>query len=636
MASTYVNDLRLNELATGDGSGTWGTTTNTNLELIAEGLSFGTEGITTNADTHTSTVADGSTDPARSMFIKYTGTLDSACTITIAPNTISRVHFIENGTSGSQNIIIKQGSGATVTIAPGDVKVVYLDGAGSGAAVVDAFASLSVAVLNASDACTITTADNTTQLTLTSTDADASEGPRLDLRRNSASPADDDVLGTIRYLGENSADENIVYGEIEAQVKDVTDGTEDSELRFFVRRAGDLKEAMMLGQSSVVFNEGSADMDFRVESDAQTNCFFINGGTSNVGINGAPANELDVLANDTNGDATIRVLAGTDSASVAAMNITTQATAGDRESRLAFGDAANANIGKIAYHHDDDSMRFTTNAAERMRLTANTFTMFNGASAKLLFQRDDTTTIGGNPLGAIEFSHTDSTDAGTAAKILGEGDGSSGEGRITFHTGTPSSLNEEMRLDNLGRLCLGTTSVFNSAVFSIKPKTTNRIVDIRSFNTDAQHHILFQNNSGNSVGTITCTTTATSYNTSSDYRLKTAVTYDWDATSRLKQLKPARFKWISDGDNAVFVDGFLAHECGAVPEAISGTKDAMMDEEYEVSAEEKDADGNVTKEAVMGTRSVPDYQGIDQSKLVPLLVKTILELEARITALESA
>ena len=156
MASTYVNDLRLNELGTGDGSGTWGTTTNTNLELIAEGLSFGTEGITTNADTHTSTIADGSTDPVRSMFVKYTGTLDSACTITIAPNTISRVHFIENGTSGSQNIIIKQGSGATITIPPGDVKCVYLDGAGSGAAVVDAFASLSVVDLKVQDDLTVT------------------------------------------------------------------------------------------------------------------------------------------------------------------------------------------------------------------------------------------------------------------------------------------------------------------------------------------------------------------------------------------------------------------------------------------------------------------------------------------------
>jgi len=156
MASTYVNDLRLNEMATGDGSGTWGTTTNTNLELIGEALGYGTEGITTNADTHTSTVADGATDPVRAMFVKYTGTLDSACTITIAPNTVNRMQFIENGTSGSQNIIISQGSGANITIPPGDVKAVYLDGAGSGAAVVDAFASLNVVDLKVQDDLTVT------------------------------------------------------------------------------------------------------------------------------------------------------------------------------------------------------------------------------------------------------------------------------------------------------------------------------------------------------------------------------------------------------------------------------------------------------------------------------------------------
>ena len=161
MASTYVNDLRLNELGTGDGSGTWGTTTNTNLELIGEALGFGTEAITTNADTHASTVADGSTDQARAMYIKYTGALDSNCTITIGPNTNSRVHIIENattdsGASGPYSIIISQGSGANITIPNGDTKVVYLDGAGSGAAVVDAFASLNVVDLKVQDDLTVT------------------------------------------------------------------------------------------------------------------------------------------------------------------------------------------------------------------------------------------------------------------------------------------------------------------------------------------------------------------------------------------------------------------------------------------------------------------------------------------------
>ena len=151
MASTFVNNLRLEEMATGEQSGNWGTKTNTNLELIGEALGFGTEAITTNADAHTTTVADASSDAGRAMFIKYTGTLDSACTITIAPNTMKRVHIIENGTSGSQNIIISQGSGGNVTIAPGTAKVLYLDGAGSGAAVVDAFAHLAAVDLTVDD-----------------------------------------------------------------------------------------------------------------------------------------------------------------------------------------------------------------------------------------------------------------------------------------------------------------------------------------------------------------------------------------------------------------------------------------------------------------------------------------------------
>ncbi len=168
--ATYVNNLRLKEIATGDESGTWGTSTNTNLELIGEALGFGTEAITTNADTHATTIADGSADEGRAMYIKYTGTLDSTCTITIGPNTLKRVHIIENATSGSQSIVISQGSGASVTILTGETKVVYLDGAGSGAAVVDAFTDLSIPGANLTDTPTAPTASagtNTTQIATT-------------------------------------------------------------------------------------------------------------------------------------------------------------------------------------------------------------------------------------------------------------------------------------------------------------------------------------------------------------------------------------------------------------------------------------------------------------------------------------
>jgi hypothetical protein len=111
-------------------------------------------------------------------------------------------------------------------------------------------------------------------------------------------------------------------------------------------------------------------------------------------------------------------------------------------------------------------------------------------------------------------------------------------------------------------------------------------------------------------GSISISGSTTSYNTTSDYRLKENVVAMSGATERLKQLNPSRFNFIGDTDTTV--DGFLAHEVAdVVPEAITGAKDAVDDE------------GNAV------------YQGIDQSKLVPLLVATIQELEARIAALES-
>jgi hypothetical protein len=117
--------------------------------------------------------------------------------------------------------------------------------------------------------------------------------------------------------------------------------------------------------------------------------------------------------------------------------------------------------------------------------------------------------------------------------------------------------------------------------------------------------------SGTQYGYINVATTGTLYSTSSDYRIKENVVALTNATERLKQLNPLRFSFIPDQENTI-VDGFFAHEVAdVVPEAISGTKDAVDD------------DGNAV------------YQGIDQSKLVPLLVATIQELEARITQLEN-
>jgi len=300
-----------------------------------------------------------------------------------------------------------------------------------------------------SDGVTITTADSTDQLTLTSTLADANVAPNLRMYRNSASPADNDQLGKIQYEGRNDNDQDVIYSEVVNQIKDASDGTEDGRMAFNVMVGGTSTSRVDMQATETVINNDSVDLDFRVESNGNQNMLFVDGGGNFVTFGSVSTDPI-----------------------------------GDASSSVAINASGNIGINK--------------------------------------------------------------------------------SGAVGLDIGRTSS---------------------DGAVVGFYRSTSQ-------------------------VGTISVTASNTAYNTSSDYRLKENVDYIWDATTRLKQLKPARFNFISDETNNL-VDGFIAHEVSSVvPEAISGTKD------------EVDADDN------------PKYQGIDQSKLIPLLVKTIQELEARITALE--
>ena len=131
--------------------------------------------------------------------------------------------------------------------------------------------------ITSSAGATITTADNDAQLVLKSTDADASAGPLIKMHRDSSSPADGDALGRFNFIGENDASEEVTYARIHAKANDVTDGTEDGELLLMTTVAGTNRSRMHAAPSEVVFNEDSIDTDFRVESDNDTNAFFVQG-----------------------------------------------------------------------------------------------------------------------------------------------------------------------------------------------------------------------------------------------------------------------------------------------------------------------------------------------------------------------
>ncbi|MDC1426613.1 hypothetical protein N8339_06555 [Gammaproteobacteria bacterium] len=137
--ATYVNNLRLKEIATGDESGTWGTSTNTNLELITDGFSYGTKQMAADAN-ETFTMPDATADATRGFYLRITsaGSLTGTREVTLGPNTVSKVWMIENATTGGQSITIKQGSGAGVTILTTEKAMVITDGLGAGASVVNA------------------------------------------------------------------------------------------------------------------------------------------------------------------------------------------------------------------------------------------------------------------------------------------------------------------------------------------------------------------------------------------------------------------------------------------------------------------------------------------------------------------
>jgi len=534
MASTYVNDLRLNEMATGDQSGSWGTVTNTNLELIAEAFSYSTEAITTNADAHTTTIADGATDPGRSMFLKYTGTLDSACTITIGPNTVSKLWFIENATSGSQNIIIKQGSGATVTIANGKTKVIYSDGVGSGAKMVDAFAALDVGALSGTTgtfsgavsgaSATFDGGVDIDNITIDGNEIDVNSG---DLTLDVAGDINLDADGGDIRLKDGGTQFGVLYKS--SNDFSIYSAISDGDMKLQGLDGSSVVTALTLDMSAA----GAATFNDAVKLG--------DGNVLSLGV----GNDLEIYSDGTNGQ-------------VAAQNGNlTLDVAGDISLDAGGTDIYLKTSGNSWGHFMTTSNNFYINS-----------TITDG---DIIFQGVD----GGSGITALTL---DMSEGGIA----------------TFGSHIELQDNKELRVGNSHDLRIyhygGNSYVQDSGSGQLRLDTNG--TDVRITKTDSEYMgkfiadggvELFYNNSKkfettSSGVTVTGDVNATNFNSTSDATLKTNVETLTGSLDAVKSLRGVSFDWLEDGSSEV---GVIAQEVEDVlPDVVNTNEDGIKSVKY--------------------------------------------------------
>jgi len=474
----------------------------------------------------------------------------------------------------------------------------------------------------------VETSDNSANLVLVCTDTDANEGPILELVRDAGNvPGDGDAIGVIKFKQDDTNLSMTTFAEIAAFSTDVSAGTTDTTLDFNSLTGGSERNRIRIAPSETILNDGSTDLDFRIESDGNTHMLFVDGGNDEVLIGSATSDRSENFQ---------------------VLNSGAKSQIGIHTNRASAGGS------ELALSHNRDT-------------SVGSFTKLND----------------GDTIGHISFYGCDGTDINTeGARISAEVNGTTGTNdmptKLVFSTTKDgeAQITEAMRISENQNVSIGNTNKANAKLEIATGNITviqARYVDGSDVSLMELKHarasggtnatmIQFQDSGGTERGTIKTTGSATAYNTSSDYRLKENVDYSWDATTRLKQLKPARFNFTEDDTNTL-VDGFMAHEVmSIVPNAIFGEKDGVktvtnsvlnslgnvlsegVTEEYweKGKTARTDDDGNEVEEAIYpsdstwtASKEMPVYQQIDQSKLVPLLVKTIQELEARITALES-
>ena len=345
--------------------------------------------------------------------------------------------------------------------------------------------------------------------------------------------------------------------------------------------------------------------------------------SGNVGIGTTSPSSFDNSADDlvisTSGNTGITINSGSAGSTSEGNLVFAEGTAG----------SADKFRGAIQYKHGEDRFSFYTNASERMRIDLSGFvgigesspSSYDSGARTLVISQGGTLagmTIRASQQGAIYFADGTSSNESYRGRI----EYIHADDALRFGT----AATERMRIDSSGGLFLGVTSAptASSGGICFRNNDEGRKELLMGTTTTSTRALVEFINGNGSVGSISVSGSNTSYNTSSDYRLKENVTAISDGITRLKTLKPSRFNFKADSNTTV--DGFLAHEVTAVPEAITGTKDEVA-----------------TEDSVSHKKDDPIYQSIDQSKLVPLLTAALQEeiskreaLETRVATLEAA
>jgi len=384
--------------------------------------------------------------------IAVTNIADNAVDATkIASNSILTRHIDDDQVTGDQladNITI-----AGTLTSTGAITGTLATAAQANITSVGTLSSLAVGAITSTAASTITTADNTAQLTLVSTDTDANQGPILNLNRNpNEAGADNDYLGQIYWSGHNDAGtpEDIVYSKLTSQIVDASDGTEDANMVAYVMKGGSRADMFRLGPTEAVFNESSNDIDFRVESNGNANMLFVDGGNDTVGIgavSSAAPFQVSASPSDTVGTVGISLK---DADNAIEFGLRLDATSKDLHIDRYYSGGWHNNM---TFDRSSGNVGIGTASPEEPLHISEGDSGVTPKAGTLLFVEND---------GAAKISLGSAND--NDGQILFGDDGDNDIGAITYsHGGNRMEFkvnaSERMRIDSSGNVGIGTTTV---------------------------------------------------------------------------------------------------------------------------------------------------------------------------------